>query len=111
MEREESAALRKEIENLKFHNRTLMTWIGNMLEDKSQALTIHEAIIVHDLSKEDLQGLERLISGFNGDVAVFEQRVKEVNPTLTKASIIGILQAFIVSGALEEKSQEILRFY
>ncbi|MGM0898003.1 MAG: hypothetical protein ACQEV0_08885 [Bacillota bacterium] len=111
MDHEESSALRQEIEKLKFHNRTLMTWIGNMLEDKSQALTIHEAIVMHDLSKEDLQCLERLISGFNGDISVFEQLAKEVNPTFTKASIVGILQAFIVSGVLEEKSREILRFY
>lgn len=61
-----------EIEKLKFHNRSLLTRIGNLHEEELENTTIHEAVVSFDLSKNDLRGLKELIINYDKNRFAFE---------------------------------------
>lgn len=111
MEQSELKSLHQEIEKLKFHNRTLLALIGDVLEDKMREPTIHEAIVVHDLSKAELQEFTQLIRSYSGDIKAFEQQTAGMGSKFTNLTVTGLLQAFSGSGMLSGKCEEILQSY
>ncbi|MBU9674378.1 hypothetical protein KQ939_15440 [Planococcus sp. CP5-4] len=108
---DEAERLHQEIEKLKFHNRTLLVLLGNLLEEKMQEPTIHEAIVVHDLSKPELQAFTQLIRDYEGDVKAFQQQASGMGHKFTGLTVKGLLQAFIESEILAGKCEEILQSY
>ncbi|MEZ0480017.1 hypothetical protein [Planococcus sp. SSTMD024] len=111
MEHAELRSLHEEVEKLKFHNRTLQALLGQLLEEKMQDPTIHEAIVVHDLSKAELQAFTQLIRGCEGDVKAFKQQAANLGPKFTDLVVKGLLQAFMGSTRLTGKCEEILQSY
>ncbi|MFP8782446.1 hypothetical protein [Planococcus plakortidis] len=111
MEQSELKSLHKEIEKLKFHNRTLLALLGEVLEDKMHEPTVYEAIVVHDLSKAELQGFTQLIRGYSGDIKAFEQQAAGLGHKFTNLTVKGLLQGFAGSGMLSGKCEEILKSY
>ncbi|WP_211654212.1 hypothetical protein [Planococcus alpniumensis] len=111
MGHDEAERLHQEIEKLKFHNRTLLVLLGNLLEEKMQEPTIHEAIVVHDLSKAELQVFTQLIRGYSGDIKAFEQQAAGMGPKFTNLTVKGLLRGFAGSGMLSGKCEEILQSY
>ncbi|WP_434399371.1 hypothetical protein M1Q06_08890 [Planococcus sp. 11815] len=111
MEQIELKSLHQEIEKLKFHNRTLLALLGDALEDKMREPTIHEAIVVHDLSKAELQEFTQLIRGYSGDIKAFEQQAAGLGHKFTNLTVKGLLQGFAGSGVLSGKCEEILQSY
>ncbi|PKG45585.1 MULTISPECIES: hypothetical protein [unclassified Planococcus (in: firmicutes)] len=107
----ESESLHEEIEKLKFHNRTLLALLGDVMEDKMREPTIHEAIVVHDLSKTELQQFTQLIRGYNGDINAFKQQAASMGPKFTNLTVTGLMQGFAGSGILSGKCEEILQSY
>lgn len=111
MDHDESERLHKEIEKLKFHNRTLLALLGELLKGQMQKPTIHEAIVVHDLSKPELQAFTQLIRDYEGDVKAFEQQATAMGSKFTDLAVKGLLKAFMGSGMLAGKCKEILQAY
>lgn len=111
MESNEHKQLMAEIEKLKFHNSTLLTLMGLVNEDKMQTLTIHEAIVMFDLSKNDFRELTKLIQSYEGNNFAFEQKALEINLVFKRKNLIGIVQSFVASEMLVEKSLRILKSY
>lgn len=107
----ESESLHQEIEKLKFHNWTLLALLGDVLEDKMREPTIHEVIVVHDLSKAELQEFTQLIRGYSGDIKAFEQHASGMGHKFTNLTVKGLLQGFAGSGMLSDKCEEILQSY
>lgn len=111
MGHDESVRLHKEIEKLKFHNRTLLALLGDVLEDKMRQPTIHEAIVVHDLSKLELQEFTQLIRDYSGDARAFEQQATGMGHKFTRAAVQGLLQALNASGMFSGKCEELLQSF
>jgi hypothetical protein len=100
-----------EIEKLKFHNTNLLTLIGTLHDEQMQQPTIHETIVMLDLSKNDLREFTELVQNYNGNNYKLEQDALNINPVFRKNNIISILKAFITSEMLVDKSKEILKSY
>lgn len=100
-----------EIEKLKFHNTNLLTLIGTLHDEQMQQPTIHETIVMFDLSKHDLREFTELVQSYNGSNYKLEEDALKVNPVLRKNNIISILKSFITSEMLVDKSSEILKSY
>ncbi len=111
MEQGELKSLREEIEKLKFHNRTLLTLLGQLLEEDMHDPSIHEAIVVHDLSKAELQEFTQLIRDYEGDMKAFKQQSANLVPKFTDLTVKGLLQAFIGSNMMTDKCESILQSY
>lgn len=111
MEHDDLKSLREEIEKLKFHNRTLLALIGQLLGEGMETPTIHEAIVVHDLSKAELQEFTQLIRGCEGNVKAFKEQAANLGPKFTDLTVKGLLQAFIGSNVLTDKCESILPSY
>ncbi|QMT18916.1 hypothetical protein H1Q58_08150 [Planococcus maritimus] len=111
MESNEYKQLIAEIEKLKFHNSTMLTLMGLVNEDKMQTLTIHENIVMFDLSKNDFRELTKLIQSYNGNNFALEQKALKINPIFKRKNLIGIIKSFVVSEMLLEKSLKILKSY
>lgn len=100
-----------EIEKVKFHNRSLLTLIGTINEDKMEETTIYEATVMFDLSKQDLRELKILIENYTGNNFAFEQKALKINPAFKKNNLIFILKAFLNTSMFEEKISLILQNY
>ena len=111
MESNEYKQLLAEIEKLKFHNTTLLTLIGLLNDDKMQKPTIHETVVMFDLSKNDLRELSKLIQSYEGNNFALEQKALKINPIFKRNNLIGIVKSFVASGMFEKKSMEILKSY
>jgi len=107
----ESESLHQEIEKLKFHNRTLLALLGDVMEDKMREPTIHEAILVHDLSKAELQEFTQLIRNYSGGIEAFEQQAAGMGHKFTRMTVKGLLEGFAGSGILSGKCEEILQSF
>jgi len=103
--------LRDEIEKIKFHNRSLWTFIGLLHEEEMEKTTIYEAVVLFDLSKKDLKELKTLIQHYNGNTFVLEQKALLINPVLTKRNLIFIIQSFVNAEMFITKGNEILHHY
>lgn len=100
-----------EIEKLKFHNTNFLTLIGSLHDEQMQQLTIHETVVMFDLSKVDLRGFTELVQNYDGSNYKLEEDALEINPVFRKNNIISILKSFISSEMLIGKSSEILKSY
>ncbi|KNE19241.1 hypothetical protein KM914_14960 [Virgibacillus pantothenticus] len=100
-----------EIEKVKFHNRSLLTLIGIINEDKMEKTTIYETTVMFDLSKKDLRELKILIESYSGNNFAFEQKALKINPTFKKNNLIFILKSFLNTGMFEDKITSILESY
>lgn len=100
-----------EIEKLKFHNTSLLTLIGSLHNEQMQQLTIHETVVMLDLSKNDLRGFTRLVQNYNGNNYKLEEDALKINPVFRKNNIISMLKSFITSEMLVDKSNEIIKAY
>lgn len=97
LESNEYKQLMDEIEKLKFHNTNLLTLISSLNDEKMQQLTIHETIVMFDLSKNDLRAFTELVQNYEGNNHIFEQKALEINPVFRKNNIISILKSFVTS--------------
>lgn len=111
LESNEYKILLDEIEKLKFHNTSLLTLIGLLHAKDMKEPTIHETVVLFDLSKKDLREFSALVKNYNGNNLAFEQKALKINPIFKRRNIIFILKSFIVSEMFLEKSQEILNSY
>lgn len=111
MQSSEYKKLLAEIEKLKFHNTTLLTLIGLMNEEEMQQPTIHETIVMFDLSKNDLREFSKLIQNYDGNNFALEQKALVINPIFKRDNIISILKSFITSGMFKKQSNKILNSY
>lgn len=100
-----------EIEKLKFHNTSLLTLIGSLHEDQMQQPTIHETVVMFDLSKSDLRDFTELVKNYDGNNYKLEEAALKINPVFRKNNIIPILKSFIFSEMLVDKSTEIINSY
>ena len=103
--------LSAEIEKLKFHNTGLLTLIGSLHNEQMQRPTIHETVVMFDLSKNDLRGFTELVQNYDGSNYKLEEEALKLNPVFRKNNIISILKSFITSEMLVDKSNEILKSY
>lgn len=110
-ESNEYKKLINEIEKVKFHNRSLLTLIGLLNDDKMQQATIYETTVMYDLSKTDLRELRVLIQNYNGNNFVFEQKAMKINPVFTRKNLIFILKSFVNTDMFVKKGNEILKNY
>ncbi len=76
-----------------------------------QTLTIHENIVMFDLSKNDFRELTKLIQSYDGNNFALEQKALKINPIFKRKNLIGIIKSFVVSEMLLEKSLNILKSY
>jgi len=76
-----------------------------------QTLTIHENIVMFDLSKNDFRELTKLIQSYDGNNFALEQKALKINPIFKRKNLIGIIKSFVVSEMLLEKSLKILKSY
>lgn len=104
-------ALSDEIEKIKFHNRSLLTLLGLLNEEKMEKTTIYEAVVMFDLSKKDLRELKTLIMDYNGNNFALEQKALMVNPVLTKNNLIFIIKSFANTEMFIKQANEILNNY
>ncbi|WP_085505197.1 hypothetical protein [Thalassobacillus devorans] len=111
MENSQYKELLAEIEKLKFHNRSLLTLVGLLHDDKMKEPTIHETVVTYDLSKKDLRELTNLIQNYDGNNFALEQKAIKINPIFNRTNIISIVKSLVVSGLFKEKSLEILESY
>ncbi|WP_026859845.1 hypothetical protein [Jeotgalicoccus psychrophilus] len=100
-----------EIEKLKFHNTSLLTLISSLHDEQMQQPTIHETVVLFDLSKSDLRGFTKLVQDYDGSNYKLEEEALKINPVFRKNNIISILKSFITSEMLVDKSTEILKSY
>lgn len=100
-----------EIEKLKFHNRSLLTLIGNLHEEELENTTIHEAVVSFDLSKNDLRGLKELIINYDKNRFAFEQKALLINPVFSRDNLLFIIECFIHSEMFITMGNEILDDY
>lgn len=110
-ENNEYQKLINEIEKVKFHNRSLLTLLGLLNEEKMEKTTIYEAVVMFDLSKKDLRELKTLIIDYNGNNFAFEQKALLINPVLTKDNLIFIIKSFINAEMFIKQANEILKNY
>ncbi|QNR20734.1 hypothetical protein HNY42_07205 [Exiguobacterium sp. Helios] len=101
----------EEIEKLKFHNRTLLTLLGNLNPDALENTTIHEAVILFDLSKNDLRELKDLIIHYDRNRFVFEQKALMINPVLSTDNLLFLVKSFVNSEMLTAIGNTILTDY
>ncbi|WP_347552988.1 hypothetical protein ABFG93_22330 (plasmid) [Pseudalkalibacillus hwajinpoensis] len=111
MENNQYKELLAEIEKLKFHNRSLLTLVGLLNDDRMQEPTIHETVVTYDLSKKDLKEFTKHIQNYNGNNFALEQKALKVNPIFNRTNIISIVKSLVVSGMVKEKGLEILESY
>lgn len=111
MESSEYKKLLAEIEKLKFHNTSLLTLIGSLHNEQMQQPTIHETVVMFDLSKNDLRGFTGLVQNYNGNNYKLEEDALKINPVFRKNNIISMLKSFISSEMLVDKSNEIIKSY
>lgn len=111
MESNEYKQLMDEIEKLKFHNTNLLTLMGSLNDEKMQQPTIHETIVMFDLSKNDLRAFTELVQNYEGEIHLFEQKALGINAVFRRNNIISILKSFVTSEIVEKKSKEILVSY
>ncbi|MCP3033134.1 hypothetical protein LF817_17555 [Halobacillus sp. A1] len=111
MENNEYKELLAEIEKLKFHNRSLLTLVALLNDDKMQEPTIHETVVTYDLSKKDLKELTKLIQKYDGNNFALEQKALKINPIFNRNNIISIVKSLVVSSLFKEKGLEILESY
>ncbi len=100
-----------EIEKIKFHNTSLLTLVGLLNDDKMQEPTIHETVVMFDLSKNDLREITKLIQSYDGNNFALEQKALIINPIFKRNNIISIVKSLVVSGMFVEKCMEILNSY
>lgn len=100
-----------EIEKLKFHNRSLLTLIGNLHEEELENTSIHEAVVSFDLSKNDLRDLKELIMNYDKNRFAFEQKALLINPVFSRDNLLFIIQCFINSEMFINMGNEILDDY
>lgn len=100
-----------EIEKLKFHNRSLLTLIGNLHEEELENTTIHEAVISFDLSKTDLRQLKELIMNYDKNRFAFEQKALLINPVFSRDNLLFIIECFVNSEMFTTMGNEILDDY
>ncbi len=103
--------LSDEIEKVKFHNRSLLTLLGLLNEEKMEKITIYEAVVMFDLSKKDLRELKTLIMDYNGNNFALEQKALMINPVLTKNNLIFIIKSFANTEMFIKQASEILNNY
>jgi len=101
----------EEIEKLKFHNRTLLTLLGNLHQDAMEDTTIHESIILFDLSKNDLRELKDLIMHHDQNRFAFEQKALMINPVFSKDSLLFLVKSFVNSEMFTTIGNTILSDY
>lgn len=111
IESNEYQKLINEIEKIKFHNRSLLTLIGLLNDDKMETTTIYETTVMYDLSKRDLRDLRTLIQNYDGNNFAFEQKAIKINPVFTRNNLIFILKSFVNTDIFVEKGNEILKNY
>ena len=70
--------MQAEIEKLKFHRSTLVTWIGNIIGGDKTSPSIYEASILFDLSKQELRQIIECINNYDGNLELFKSRVSQI---------------------------------
>lgn len=100
-----------EIEKLKFHNTNLLTLIGSLHDKQMQQPTIHETVVMLDLSKSDLRGFTELVQNYDGNNYKLEEDALKINSLFRKNNIISILKSFITSKILVDKANAIIKSY
>ena len=103
--------LSDEIEKIKFHNRSLLTLLGLLNEDKMEKTTIYEAVVLFDLSKKDLRELKTLIMDYSGNNFALEQKALLINPVLTRDNLLFIIKSFVNAEMFIKRGNEILNNY
>lgn len=103
--------LSTEIEKLKFHNTSLLTLIGSLHENQMQQPTIHETVVMFDLSKSNLRDFTELVQNYDGSNYKLEEEALKINLVFRKNNIISVLKSFITSEMLVDKSTKILKSY
>lgn len=100
-----------EIEKVKFHNRSLLTLLGNIHKEAMEKTTIHEAIIFYDLSKTDLRELKDLIMNYDKNQFAFEQKALMINPVFTIDNLLFIVKSFVNTEMFITMGNKILEDY
>lgn len=100
-----------EIEKFKIHNRSIITLLGLLHEEEMKKTTLHEAVVLFDLSKNDLRELKTLILNYDGNNLALEQKSLLINPVFKKENLIFIIESFVHTDMFVEKGNEILSNY
>lgn len=85
--------------------------ISLLHNNQMQQPTIHETVVMFNLSKSDLRGFTELVQNYDGSNYKLEEDALKINPVFRKNNIISILKSFITSEMLVDKSKEILKSY
>lgn len=105
MQSSEYEALKSEIEKLKYHNTNLLMLIGSLHKDGIRQPSIHETIVIFDVSKSDLRGFTDLIKNYDGNHSELEKKALKINPVFKRDTIIFMIKSFIASEILQEQSR------
>lgn len=103
--------LSDEIEKIKFHNRSLLTLLGLLYEEGMEKTTIYEAVVLFDLSKNDLRKIKTLILNYDGNNFSLEQNALLINPILKKDNLIFIIKSFVNADMFIKQGNAIIKNY
>ncbi|WP_230656772.1 hypothetical protein [Psychrobacter sp. I-STPA10] len=101
--------MQAEIDKLKFHRSTLVTWIGHIIEGDKTSPSIYEASILFDLSKQELRQIMECINHYDGNLELFKTRVSPICDEGIFFIVEGIQNS--CSGQLFVNAQKILADY
>lgn len=85
--------------------------IQNSLKKELKNITIHEAVVSFDLSKNDLRELKELIMNYDKNQFVFEQKALLINPVFFRNNLLFIIECFVRSEMFTTMGNEILNDY
>lgn len=98
----------QQIAKLQWHNTTLATLIGDVIDNVAVSGSIYELSVLLDLSKDDLKLARQLIADYDGDIHALQQKFANADGNLNAQNLLPIVQAFQNSGLLLTNCQKIL---
>lgn len=99
-----------EIAKLKFHNKALLMMLQDVMNGSKIQHSEHFAIIMFDLSKQDLRQVIEWIKNYEGNIGEFCEKIYGLNSEIgDKLSVQLMIECFKNSHMLPEKCHQILQ--
>lgn len=108
--KQDMAQMRADIDKLKFHNFTLLTIIGSVMEGDAVTPSLQEASVLFDLSKQELRAIIALVSDYDGDLAAFKSNAAQICDTVSEQNVMYIVEGIenSYSGNLLANAERVL---
>ena len=105
-----SEIMEQEIAKLKFHNKALLMMLQDVMNGSKIQHSEHFAIIMFDLSKQDLRQIVAWIRDYQSNIDEFCEQVCGLNAEIgDKSSVQLMIECLKNSHILPEKCQQILQ--